>query len=107
MSFPCEKIRVILKQVPDATALEQADAFDAVASRTRDGIALPVEPFATYTIRRSQSAQMFCPGGNTFWSCAGCGFVSGADTCRKPDMEFDGLGVVGVVGAISAEMDGE
>lgn len=36
----------------------------------------------TYTINRSQSAQIFCPGG----SCGegGVGFVSGAITCRKP-----------------------
>lgn len=36
----------------------------------------------TYTIKRSQSAHIFCPGGNCGFG--GCGLYSGADTCLKP-----------------------
>lgn len=47
----------------------------------------------TYTIKRSQSAQMFCPGGRTLkgssWGVVGVGLVSGATTCRKPVAEGD------------------
>lgn len=52
----------------------------------------PCSPTAvTYTMSLSQSAQMFCPGGNCGFpgaavGVAGAGLVSGAVTCLSPAM---------------------
>ena len=59
-------------------------------------------------MRRSQSAQMFWPGGKTFnGSCAGWdGFGSGADTCLSPDRGF-GTGTLVTFGVVGAAICGE
>lgn len=51
-----------------------------------------LEILATYTIKRSQSAQIFWPGGNC--GLAGAGRFSGAWTCLSPAMPLFGAVII-------------